>query len=287
MKFVSRQIRGNVNITPYSPFREFCYLLGGISGIVLAIYLILGAALDQLAVRMPVGVEKKLGNMYLSRLVPDKASHPLQQTAQDILDAFVPLLAASEFDFRVYITENEAVNALALPGGGIVIFSGLLDKVKSENELAMVIAHELGHFAHRDHIRGMGRGLVLMAVSTVVFGGNNVVSETVMNLLMTSERRFSRKQEAAADRFALRLLYRRYGHVAGATELFVHIHPRDRLPRFMRLGGTHPEHSDRIRFLEEEIERHGYQSTGEIVPLPKEHTDESSGVEEGIKEIPE
>ena len=46
------------------------------------------------------------------------------------------------------------MNAVALPGGNIVVFAGLLKEIKSENELAMILGHELGHFAHRDHLRG-------------------------------------------------------------------------------------------------------------------------------------
>ncbi len=39
----------------------------------------------------------------------------------------------------------------------MVVFTGLLEKMTSENELAFVLAHELGHYDHRDHLRGLGR----------------------------------------------------------------------------------------------------------------------------------
>ncbi|MEP0779976.1 M48 family metalloprotease [Microcoleus sp. ZQ-A2] len=45
---------------------------------------------------------------------------------------------------------------LALPGDAIVIYADLVQQAKSQNELMMVLGHELGHFAHRDHWRGLG-----------------------------------------------------------------------------------------------------------------------------------
>jgi predicted Zn-dependent protease len=62
---------------------------------------------------------------------------------------------------NVYLMENEEINAVALPGGNIVVFTGLVAQVESENELAMVLAHEMGHFTHRIIYAGWDADLVL------------------------------------------------------------------------------------------------------------------------------
>ena len=68
--------------------------------------------------------------------------------------------------FHVYVTEVDDINAIALPGSNIIVFSGLLQNIQSENELVMVLGHELGHYAHKDHLRGLGRGLGISLVIT-------------------------------------------------------------------------------------------------------------------------
>ena len=54
----------------------------------------------------------------------------------------------------------------------MIVTAGLLEKVESENELAFIIGHELGHFRNRDHIRGLGRGLAIGILITAVSGND-------------------------------------------------------------------------------------------------------------------
>jgi Zn-dependent protease with chaperone function len=63
-----------------------------------------------------------------------------------------------KFSYKVSVHDQATVNAVALPGGNIIVFKGLLTELKSENEVAMILAHELGHYAHRDHLHGIGQG---------------------------------------------------------------------------------------------------------------------------------
>ena len=63
MKFIPRQFKENVNISPQSPLRELFVLLGAITAGLLIIYLLLGFTLDILVERMPAQLEEKLGNM--------------------------------------------------------------------------------------------------------------------------------------------------------------------------------------------------------------------------------
>ena len=81
---------------------------------------------------------------------------------------------------------------MALPGGQIMVFSGLLKKVNLENELAMVLGHELGHYAHRDHLRGMGRGLGVTLGLAMLFGQDSAVAGIASDLFLGMEMRYSR-----------------------------------------------------------------------------------------------
>jgi Zn-dependent protease with chaperone function len=80
--------------------------------------------------------------------------------AAEAVRAIVARLAAAVaddpgYEFDVRLVESEAVNAAALPRGKIIVFSGLLAEAGSADEVAGVLAHEIGHVLHRDALRGL------------------------------------------------------------------------------------------------------------------------------------
>ena len=155
------------------------------------------------------------------------------------------------------VHENEVPNAFAAPGGMIVVNSGLLTFAQSENEVAMVLAHELAHHVNRDHLEGMGRGLVLAVILNAVLGGNSGLDQITGAGAQGLALKMSRDDERDADRLGLLLLEGRYGHVGGALDFFLRIgdQPGGRPATWL---STHPLSSDRIDRMEEEIETHHY-----------------------------
>jgi predicted Zn-dependent protease len=265
MKFTPRGLKENVNVTPISPLRELFVLLGAILGALLVIYLVLGFALDVLVMRMPEGLEEKIGAFFShSYRLKEPSANELK--IQKLLDEIASLVDEKELDLTVYVSDSPEVNALALPGGNVLVFSGLLEEIESENELSMILAHEIGHFINRDHLRGLGRGLVLVAISAVVFGADSTVANAAQRILLTTDLKFSRRQELAADKFAVRLLNKKYGHVGGAYDFFERVKAKRGEPRFLKFLSTHPASTDRITLLEAEIREKGYLS-GDKVPL--------------------
>jgi len=71
--------------------------------------------------------------------------------------------------YRLVLIADDAPNAFAFPGGTIGITRGLLDALDDDIELAFVLAHELGHFYHRDHLQGMGRAMGFRIIMAVFF----------------------------------------------------------------------------------------------------------------------
>ena len=62
-------------------------------------------------------------------------------------------LPEPRYPFRVIVVNNPTVNALATPGGSIVVFRGLLERTENAEELAGVLAHEIQHVMHRHATR--------------------------------------------------------------------------------------------------------------------------------------
>ena len=271
MKFTARQPGINVNVSPTHPLKEFAILAGGLLAIVVGVYLALGLAVDLIVPRLSMDLEKKLAGAFVGRLVETEEVDTTTRSLQDLVDRLQDRCAPLPYIITVHVTESDAVNAAALPGGHMVVFTGLLAEMTSENELAFVLAHELGHYANRDHLRGLGRALVLMTASTVLLGADNSVNSMIGQGMVLTELSFSRKQESQADEFALETLFCHYGHVADATSFFNKI-PEDADPgRFGHYFASHPENRRRISHLEDLAQERGYP-TGNPLPLPAELT---------------
>jgi len=259
MKYTPKEIKGNVNVSSVSPVKDFFELLAKILGSLLLIYIILGFAVDYIAPRISVETEMKLGGLF-SRKFEEKKKSNQEEYIQGILEKLVQHAdSLPGFDYKVYIEESKDVNALALPAGNIVVFSALLEQIDSDNELAMVLSHELGHFVQRDHLRGLGRSLVFLVISSALFGTDSSVNKFIANFISNIEMRFSQSQERRADIYALDLLDRTYGNVAGALDFYEKMAKKERIGKFFYLFASHPYPLDRIRALEEEIKNKNYK----------------------------
>ncbi len=275
MKYTPKELKGNINISHTSPIKEFFILLGGILGILFIIYMALGFAVDLAASRLPFGVEQKLGSLY-SVLYENTEPTEAGRKLQDLLDDLVKDTSQSynfntqNTKFNVHLVPGSSANAMALPGGNIIVYSPLMNEVKSENEIAFVLAHELGHYANKDHLKGLGRSLVLIAASAALLGGDSSTTNFLINSIVNIEMKFSQHQETMADLWALDLLNNKYGHVAGAVDFFDMLSDKEEPSRISYYFATHPYPDDRIKQLEKKIKEKGYilKDKVPLAPIP-------------------
>jgi predicted Zn-dependent protease len=265
MKFTPKLADGNVNISTSHPLKEGAWLIAELLIFLALFYVVLGFVSSFVAVHLPVKAEVWLGNKISSGF--DVPSSPFLQHHLDQLIEAVPADSPlHDYTFRVRVDESDEMNAFALPGGYIVVLEGLLKTVESENELDMVLAHELGHFAHRDHLQSMGRSLLALVAAGILPGDQSYGA--VSWIAGKFERKYSQKQEAAADAWGLDLLNRRYGHVGGATDFFSRLSGEHK-SRFAYYFATHPLPDDRVDHLNALIREHGY-AMRDTIPLPLE-----------------
>lgn len=250
----------SVNVSRTHPLREAATLIAGVAilGVVLAV--VIGVAIDWIAPRIPPSVEFALFSGWLDE--PDGEPDPREAAVAELLARVARHWPENEHRFRVLIWDDAEPNALALPGGGIAVTTGLLDAVGSENELAFVLGHELGHFRNRDHLRGMGRSVAFsLSLFAIGMSGGGSAAQLAGVAGEFTRRGFSRRQETLADRFGLELVAAEYGHTAGATDLFEHL----RATGDSALDGylsTHPLHGARIGEIEATARAAGWPLTG-------------------------
>ncbi len=210
----------NDNISHHHPLREFFLLLSGILVFVALAFWSLGMLVDSAIDYIPPEKEAQLfANVDFNLEFPSEDSSDRQTFLQNLIDGLGRCINLP-FPITMTVIESDQANAIALPGGKVMVFSGIFDHVKSENGLTFMLAHELGHFKSRDHLRGLGRGLVLAALSTVLLGANSNISQMLASTSEFQGAQYSQSRESQADLKALHALNCYYGHVGGATELF-------------------------------------------------------------------
>lgn len=251
MKYTPRLPEQNVNVTPTSPLRELLVLLGGTLSVIIGFYILLGFAVDLIVPMIPPETEYKMAQYFIPETDPAEPVSEQSDALLMMVSTFRKECTSLPYDFHVHLNESPHMNAFALPGGHIVVLSGLIEKAESENELAFVLAHEMGHFANRDHLRALGRSLVFMVVSAVLFGGDSQIGNFIAGSINLTELNFSRKQETRADEYALELLNCYYGHTGGATDFFRKLGEAVTEPgKYLQYLSTHPLTEKRIAYIE-------------------------------------
>lgn len=256
MSYVPRLPDASVNVPTRHPLADMALLLAGAAAIIVGIWWALGLAVDYAVDHLPDGFEQRLSAKVD---VPADQESPRGVIAQDLLQQLlrhVPELQ-QRYSFVLTVSPEIGMNAMVLPGGRIVVGQALLDAAESKNELAMVLGHEIGHCAHRDHLRAIGRGLVIGVAAMALLGQNSSVSDALIGGVGLAQARYSRGQESAADLYGLELLQATFGHVGGATAFFKKVQSKDL--RWAAWIGSHPLSADRIAQIEAMADARGFE----------------------------
>ncbi|MCP4154745.1 MAG: M48 family metallopeptidase, partial [bacterium] len=248
VKFVPKEIKENVNVSHNHPLKEMAKLATGILAVVLVIYILLGFAAALIAPHVSADVEIAMGKIFKKQFTLYNM-HDETVKLQKIMDRFKPFLSKEDrrLDYKVFATLDERVNALALPGGTMVVFSGLLNKVKTDNEIAFVLAHELGHFHNRDHLKVMGRALVGITLSIAIFGDGSSAAKLISNAVFQVEMKFSQGQERAADSFAVNLMKKAFGNADGAMAFMKKLAEENSGWEVLYYFSSHPHPKERLK----------------------------------------
>lgn len=267
MGFRKNGYKGNVNISPGSPILDFLKLGTGVVVILGGLYFLFGIALDLVVPRLDVETEMWLSEKMETSAFEDAKRLPaVEKELQVLADRLRASCVDLPYDVRVLAVESDIVNAFAFPGGKIVVFSGLLRRMQSENELAFVLGHEMGHMNNRDHLRRYGRMLFVLALQA--FMSDLFSMDFVSHSFLLTDMTFSRQQELAADRYGLDALACLYGHVSGAVTFFKSIDKGRKTPVWKKYFLSHPEGYKRIDELEAYAVSRGYEQ-GELLAVPE------------------
>jgi predicted Zn-dependent protease len=151
-----------------------------------------------IAAKIPIEQEVALGKQSFAGMrnqLQLRDAGPAYEASQNIV---AQLTKGSRYRYEVHIVHDDTLNAFAIPGGIVVIHTGLIAATKRPEELAGVLAHEIQHVEQRHSIRGLIKELGLRGLWAAVTGDIGATLAGQAALEMTSLK-FSRDDETEAD----------------------------------------------------------------------------------------
>lgn len=258
-----------INVSRTHPLVDFARLVAGLAVVTVAAVAVLALLADRLARFVPFSAEVAAVQRF-ERVFPEAGGGPVEPWLRDLT---ARVAAASDLPegmaIRIHYTRDRTVNAFATLGGHVVMHAGLLDRLESENAVAMVLAHEVAHVKLRHPAAALGRGVVvglaLSLVSTAT--GSELVGPALGSAGLLTVLHFSRHQEREADEAALAVLAKLYGHTGGAADLFRAIADEREGAMPPAFLSTHPLDAERIAAVDAAARARGWAPAGPMRPV--------------------
>ncbi len=223
----------------------------GILGMLFLLYLLIVPWLSQkLASKVSIKTEKQLGDAVYDAL--GLAGQEDSAKSYVLNEFFTAMDVPTAYNIKISVVNDNVVNAFALPGGRIVVYSALLKEVTSYQELAALLSHEFTHINNKHSTKRIFRQLGSKVFLGLLFGRFGTVTNVVVNHADNLKSlKYSRSLEKEADMAGLGILSKRGIDPNGFVDLFHHLEesaPANSMPEFL---GSHPDVEKRIAYIQE------------------------------------
>ena len=230
--------------------RHTLFFMGFVAVLVTAYLLLVPWLSEKLAAKVAPSTEQSLGDA-----VYDAMGLSAQEDKRSTLllnDFFSAMDISTPYSIRISVVNSEVVNAFALPGGRIVVYTALLRQVNSYPELAALLSHEFTHVNNKHSTKSIFRRLGSKVFLGLLFGRFGSVTSVLVNHADDLKSlKYSRRLEKEADMGGLELLLARGIDPNGFVDLFTHLNaaaPASALPEFL---ASHPDIDNRITYIRE------------------------------------
>lgn len=216
--------------------------------------------------------EKKIGDLLLEGI---KQSEHVSEDAAVFgqLDSLVGVICTSNginrANVQLHLIDKNEVNAFAMPGGHLIVYTGLFKKTENSDQLCAVLAHEIAHIQLNHVIEKLSAEIGLTVLFSVLTNGGDahMIHEILRNLSST---KFSRELEKEADLKAIVYLQKsRINPLALADFMEIMARDEDVLSTNFEWFSSHPSSKNRVSYLRKEAKK--YQSKPYVLALPAEH----------------
>ncbi len=161
---------------------------------------------------------------------------------------------APPVELQLVFSDSAEMNAFAVPGGVILVTRGLLDQVESEEEIAMILGHEIGHFVNRDHLRRYSRQIGTALAFGILLGNAELADLIKLGDQMVGLST-SRHQERLADEYGLELAISAYGADDSFSRMMQKLYQQETLPDWATFLSTHPGGRERVQAIRQRLQQ--------------------------------
>lgn len=213
---------------------------------------------ETVANRIPLAWEEKFGDSVFAGFEKDTiplTNSPWAPALTNITARLLPIVESTGYNFKFHIQQDTNINAFAIPGGHVVILTGLLEHADTAEEVAGVLAHEIAHVTRRHSLRNIVKSAGLLVVLQAALGDASgllaIASEAGRYLL---EQKFSRDFEREADETGWSYLIDAKIDPRGMTRFFEKLNKitaNSPMENSLSLINTHPTSQERIDRLNE------------------------------------
>ena len=209
---------------------------------------------DYAAQHVPVEIEQKMGREMASSIL---ATSVEDKKRSALADSMVQCLNKQfRIPVSIHVIKSDELNAFALPGGEIFVYSAMLDACKTKEEFTALLGHEIGHVQLRHTTKSVLRAMIgSILFSIVVSDYNGVAGVAADQAAQLKDLSYSRELESEADSYSINLLSQNHLNPKGLIKLFKVFQEEENengysIPVFL---SSHPLTKDRISAAGKEI----------------------------------
>jgi predicted Zn-dependent protease len=198
---------------------------------------------------VPKETEIQLGESIASNF---KQTEQVNEKASDLVNKLLDSLQVSEnYPIHVTVVNSPIINAFALPGGQIFVYSGIIEKMESYEELVALLGHEITHVTHQHSLKSLGRSAATSIFISSLFGDISGISAGILDQAnQIKQLRYSRELETEADVHGVSFMRKYKVSPDGMIRLMKILDSEgEKMDGFMKYLSTHPETKERIKIL--------------------------------------
>jgi beta-barrel assembly-enhancing protease len=196
---------------------------------------------------VPLDTEIRMGEE-LSQVFAE--SNVIQDSASYYANAFAQTLKLnSKYPVHISVIQSKEINAFALPGGKIFIYSGIIEKMHSHEELVALLGHEVTHVVNQHSLKSMFRTAASSLLIAALFGDISGISAGVLTQANEFKQlSYSRDLETEADNNGFQLMLNNKVNPKGMLNLLQLLKEEGKeMPELMKYLSTHPDTDSRIK----------------------------------------
>lgn len=243
----------NFKIKPTSVHHYFTptvlVTLGIIAAILFSIYLSIPLLSGLIADQISIETENKLGKNFLEEMLNKNGEQIHSETLDSLNQIFIQSIDSKEIPVKIFVVKSNLVNAVTLPGGNIIVYTGMIDKLNSAESYYALLGHEIGHAAHRHVMKGIVQNSFILIGFSFLFGDvSSLLGQAGAEITTLS---YNRDYEREADLYAIEQLNQHHISIQGMVDLFNELKKENDLSSELEFISSHPITEERLKKAQE------------------------------------